>query len=146
MPAEPAASSRGSSLAALPDRQPQIMRRHAQIARHRRGGTAPGQIREPPQCPLRRTAPADALEALVEGALRAGLVLAHESAHANGQDHDQCAHDVEHVPPPGPVRRHRGMRTRRAQGHGVAPGDMHHGEMPLALHGAESVHVSPTQT
>jgi hypothetical protein len=42
MPAEPAASSRGSSLAALPDRQPQIMRRHAQIRAPPRRWLDPG--------------------------------------------------------------------------------------------------------
>jgi hypothetical protein len=95
---------------AAADRQAQVVGGDTEIPRHRRGGAAPGEIGEEPQRPLGGASPSDPLEAFVEGALGTVGVLADEATDAKGQDDDEGAYHVDHLPPARAARRCRRVR------------------------------------
>ena len=144
-PAEAPSSRGGGPGSGPPDGEAQVVARDAEVPGHGSGGPAPGQVGEEGQGPLRRAAPADALEALVEGPLRAGLVGAHEPAHAHRQGDHQRADHVDDVPPARPVGVDRRMGTTRTQRRRMTAGHMNHRPFPSPVDRAEHVHVPAPQ-
>jgi hypothetical protein len=144
-PPESPPSGRGGSSSGPAHGQAEVVVGDTQVPGHRGGGPAPGQIGEEGQRPLRGAAPADALEAFVEGPLRTGVVGADEPAHAHRQGDHQRADHVDDVPPPRPVGVDRRMGTARAQRRRVPPGDMDQWSFPGPVNRAEHVHVPAPQ-
>jgi hypothetical protein len=125
-------------------RDAQVVLGDAHVPGHRPRRPAPGQVGEEPPRPLAGPAPVDALEALVEAALGAVLVLAEEPPHADRQGDDEGADHVDHVPPAAAVGPYRRPRTARAQGGGMAPGDVHDGSGTV-LGGGQHLHVAAAE-
>jgi hypothetical protein len=121
------------------------MMRHAEVDRHASCRASSLQIGEERQGAIRCLSSSDPLETLVEASLVAVLELAHEAPHADRQRHDHSPHDVDHVAPPGPVRRHRRPRAARTQGHGMAARHMYDRSSSVLVNGAKDVHVAPSK-
>lgn len=144
-PAQPSASRCRGSCSGSAHGEAEVVVGDAEIPGHRRGGSAPGQVSEEGQRPLRGAAPADAFEPLIEGPLPAGLVRTDEAAHAHRQGDDQRADHVDDVPPARAVGVHRRMSTAGAQRRRMAASDMDHWALPVPVDGAEHVHVPAPQ-
>ncbi len=101
-------------LVLLPDSEAQVVLGDAEVPGHRPRRPAACEVGEEAERPLARPTTADPLEALVEASLRAVLPLTDEAPHADRQRDDNGAHDVDHIPPAGPVRAHRRAVAARA--------------------------------
>ncbi len=108
---------------------------------------SPGPVRGRRRTPGRGSepAPADALEALVEAALGAVLVLADEPPHAHRQADDQGAYDVDDVAPARAIGRDRRSFTARAQGGGELAGHVHDRPLARLVDGPEHAYVVAAQ-
>ncbi len=125
--------------------QAQVVLGHGQVPGHGPRGPAPGPLGEPPERPGAGPAPVDALEALVEGLLRAVIRFADEAPQADRHGDDQGANDVDHLPPAGAVGPHRRPLAPRAQRRPVPAGYVHHPTPAGLVDGGEGVHVRPAQ-